>query len=142
MDYLCSFCAAPTDKVKSIYTVNRWKRQYIWHCDDHEALAEQAIICRLKALGYFRQRDILKEPLFAVLPPVFIIDGVEWQLNKSHNGDYVEFVGRFEHDTSVWGIDLIDYKTGFQMSVPVISLKQFLPVEHQGLVDALLRSLN
>jgi len=119
-----------------------WTRQYIWYCDDHEELAEQEIVRRLKTLGYFRQRDILKEPLFGVLPPIFTIEGAEWRLYTSDNGDYAEFVGRLEHDTTMWGIDLYDPHTGLQMCIPITSFKQFLPVEHQGLVDALLLKLN
>lgn len=134
----CAYCGSQRSGVKSIFTVNRYSRRYIYYCSNHEEQAEHDIVRQLRDLDMYRQSDVLKEPIFALLPEK--LDN--WHLYKSDNGDYAEFVGRFEHDTTIWGIGLIEQETGLQMSVPISWLKQFLPLEHQGLTEALIRRLD
>lgn len=129
----------------------RWR--FIFHCHAHVDDAERDIILALKEAGLYRQSDVLKEPLFAILPEDLVLEDSTleyltlntrikkgWYLNTSLSSQNVELV---YHNplTKVWFINLCHPLTHQETFVPVTSLKDSLPEEHHGQVDAFIARL-
>ena len=118
----------------------RWR--FIFHCHAHADDAERDIILAIKEAGLYRQSDVLKEPLFAILPEDLILKGLEkgWYLNTSLSSQNVELV---YHNplTNIWFINLCHPLTHQETFVPVTSLKDSLPEDQHGQVDAFIARL-
>jgi hypothetical protein len=136
--YKCAYCGIATQKNKCIRTFPLSRRRYIFYCDKHGDDAERDIICVLKTLGYYRQSDVLKQPVFAVLPEDLVLHPSGENiavLNKSLMYDNTKFVIRCKDEPN---ISIFNTKSCEEKFVPVSLLKLSLPPEHHKLVDDLI----
>jgi hypothetical protein len=134
----CAYCGIATQKSKCIRTNPPRTRRFIFYCDEHHNDAERDILCVLKSLGYYRQYDVLKQPVFAVLPEDLLLypsGEYIYVLNTSLTGDNIEFV--IKHDDE-HKINIFNSMTSNTIYVPVSLLKLSLPPEHHKLVDDLI----
>lgn len=130
--YKCAYCGVDTRKSKCIRKNPPRNLRFIFYCDTHSSDAERDIKIVLKGLGLHRQSDVLKQPLFAVLPEDIVYDGGLGVLNKSLMEDSIELV---LETSNGWAICIFNTLTGKVDRVPVSTLKQSLPDAHHGLVD-------
>jgi len=141
----CAYCGVKTLDAKLIRRNEHRRWRFIFHCTAHVDDAERDIILALKEAGLYRQSDVLKEPLFAILPEDLVIkheDRVEtgWFLNTLLLSQNVELVfwGR---TTNMWYINLCHPLTYRETYVPVTYLKDSLPEDQHGQVDAFIARL-
>jgi hypothetical protein len=147
--YKCGYCGVKTQLYKVIYKREARLQRFIFYCNTHKVDAEHDIICALREAGYYRQSDVLKHPLFSVLPEDLKIKNSQgtfedgWFLNTSLISESVEFVHEFnKKEEKTWGINIINVITGEIKFIPVSMLKLSLPDEHHGLVDSLIAWLS
>lgn len=143
--YKCAYCGVSSQKSKCIRISPPSKQRFIFYCDNHNADAERDVISALKTLGYHRQSDVLKQPVFAVLPEDLVVKSsgeTGWFLNTSIITDNIDLVHRFYDQPTYWAISIINVLTGEKMPIPVSSLKLSLPVTQHELVDDLITWLS
>lgn len=144
--YKCAYCDVKTQQSKCLrrYPQTNWR--FIFYCDTHGADAERDMLSILKERGYHRQRDVLKQPVFSVLPEDLVKKspwgtvGIGWFLDTSLWEDSIDFVYRQKDGTWVIAIDNLTPNTATYM--PVSELKMSLPIEHHSLVDNLIEWLS
>ena len=143
----CAYCGVKTIDAKIIRRKQQRRWRFIFHCRAHVDDAERDIILALKEAGLYRQSDVLKEPLFAILPEDLVLEDpaldkkeTGWYLNTSLSSQNVELV---YHNplTKVWFINLCHPLTHRETFVPVTSLKDSLPEDQHGQVDAFIARL-
>lgn len=139
--YKCAYCGIATQKNKCIRTFPPSTRRFIFYCDEHGDDAERDIICALKSLGYYRQSDVLKQPVFAVLPEDLVLQPSGENiavLNTSLMIDNTQFVIRCNDEPKTWAISIFNTISSEEKFIPVSLLKLSLPSEHHKLVDDLI----
>lgn len=136
--YKCAYCGLSTQKSKCLrrYPQNKWR--YIFYCYAHRDDAERDMVSILNKLGYYRQSDILKQPLFAVLPEDLVKKsalgvGVGWFLKTSLLEDSIDLVRKDQDGT--WTIAIDHLTPNIATYMPVSDLKMSLDEKHHGLVD-------
>ena len=141
----CAYCGVSTSKTKCIFSYPPSTRRFIFYCNEHNAEAERDIFLAHKELGLYRQSDVLKQPVFGVLPEYLTVKSScekRWCLDKTIIDGNTEFVRRHVDDPTTWAIRIIHDLTGETKPFPVSELKLSLPVEQHGLVDDLIAWLS
>ena len=135
--YKCAYCDIKTQQSKCLrrYPPTNWR--FIFYCDAHRDDAERDMVSILKKFNYHRQSDILKQPLFAVLPEDLVKKGewgtgTNWFLNTSLWEDSIDLI--YKKD-GMWIIAIDSPILNTATYIPVEHLKWSLPDEHHNLVD-------
>lgn len=141
----CAYCGISSRQTKCILSYPPRTRRFIFYCNEHNADAERDILLAHRELGLFRQSDVLKQPIFKVLPEYLTVNGScenRWCLDKTIIDGNTEFVHRFDDEPTTWAIRIIHDSTGETKPLPVSELKLSLPIEHHRLVDDLIAWLS
>ena len=137
----CAYCGVTSQMRKCIRMYPPSRRRFIVYCDKHGDDAERDIMCVLKSLGYYRQSDVLKQPVFSVLPEDLVLQSSGEHiavLNTSLMNDNIEFVIRYNDEPKTWAISIFNTISSEEKFIPVSLLKLSLPLEHHKLVDDLI----
>jgi len=143
--YKCAYCQVKTQKALCLRTYPQTNWRFIFYCDAHTADAEDDMRSILKKRGYHKQCDVLKQPVFAVLPENLVKKspwgiGIGWFLNTSLWGDSIDLV--YQEKDGTWVIAIDNVTPNIATYMPVSELKMSLPNEHHGLVDDLIKWLS
>ena len=144
--YKCAYCGVKAWQTKCLRKYPQSKWRFIFYCDAHSTNAERDIVSILKELGFHRQSDVLKQPVFEILPVDLVKKspwgsvGIGWFLNTSLWGDNINFVHRQADGT--WIIAIDNSTPNSETYMPVEDLKMSLAEEDYGLVDDLIAWLS
>lgn len=144
--YKCAYCDKSTQQSKCLRRYPQTKWRFIFYCSAHSADAERDMASILKELDCHRQSDVLKHPVFAVLPEDLVKKspwgtiGKGWFLNTSLHGDSLDLV--YKQADGTWNIAIDNLTPNIATYIPVSDLKMSLPDEHHWLVDDLIHWLS
>ena len=139
--YKCAYCNKSTQQSKCLrrYPQTNWR--FIFYCGDHRDDAERDILSILKKLDYHRQSDVLKHPVFEILPENLVKKGpweigTNWFLDTSLWEDSIDLVHKQQDGT--WTIAIDNPIPNTATYIPVEHLKWSLPDQDHWLVDDLI----
>ena len=146
---ICAYCSKKTVVTQATKQLSTGKTRHIFHCTEHESLAERDIFASLHEEGRVRQQEAVVDPLFELLPQEFTLTGANgspqtgWSLYKYPLASPEEdLIWRSDHETWVILLMLSKWDGPHYRTVPVKDLAKSLPEDQRGHVTEFISRLN